>query len=902
MAMLRGIRNPQELSGLNLSQRTIVRIGALLKKNLAVTPAVLEAAVPGSALESALLAPALLERGGVLDSQALAQLFAHAGSPALAVTEADDGMRVLCLQEELDAGEGWSGEGGEGGGGGAAIVRAGGSEAGSPGETLGGARFSIKAEKEERESFFGPAELGRLRLKVMTSTDSAERIEAMRTLALAPLPETERAGLLLQGLSDKDAAVRAEAAGLLPACGINQDFADALSALNHPALARRLAAADRLARLLGQSLRDLDAGAAAVCVLATVKVETEPALLTQLLYLLGQCAPALGHNGARVREIVQAMLELYAAAAKKGTSAAELECVAGPVHALLLALGKAAPQELLPVLQTERERCGGGDSASESLLLQLLLDLTPAGGAAEGRLIEIAAAFLARDREEGRGSRAVGARLSQRGEKAALALCAGFARATYAAQKYFLLLLDDLARLNQLSGAGLERAAQVLLWAMENGGKGLRMDAMHCRLAAASGLAAELRARLADAFLKSISDFTFPADIEKAESALVLMGLPAVRPLLKRLEPQSPPGERLRAVRLLGELALNVKVAPGQLAQAQQVLTEVLRRLEALSLEANFPDCGLVLSALGKVAASPAAAKEAGEVVERTLLAAVQESGARVPALALEGLSYLAASRRARPGLALETARLLKSALEGMVLEVSTDFKRVGGETVVEVTGGEKFTTFLPIILKGLARLACAPNCPQVLVSELGKLLNGRWASIRAGELIWGPSNTLLLIDALRELACSRACPAGLRLEIIKNLAPRHAQPPVMRALAAILAADDSDFTASAALTIGQALLARRSNAGQFESEDREDILKALARIIGRKTLGKSSSGETAATFRAQTIDELFKGLKDLVGGCYEALLKLKDESGLSQELRTDIERRLREYHSLATR
>lgn len=73
----------------------------------------------------------------------------------------------------------------------------------------------------------------------------------------------------------------------------------------------------------------------------------------------------------------------------------------------------------------------------------------------------------------------------------------------------------------------------------------------------------------------------------------------------------------------------------------QSALTDALRRLEAASLETDFPDRGEVFCALGKVISSPAAAVEANTIVTRTLLDAAKNNDAKLAPRALEGASFL---------------------------------------------------------------------------------------------------------------------------------------------------------------------------------------------------------------------------------------------------------------------
>src|ERR1043166_1781343 len=100
---MNGVRKVEEIAGLGLSNRLLVRVGALLRKNLSITAAVLESAKAGAPMESLLLDTPVLERAGNLDTASLRELAASAGrqdlAQSLAINTAPDGVKVLCLQE-----------------------------------------------------------------------------------------------------------------------------------------------------------------------------------------------------------------------------------------------------------------------------------------------------------------------------------------------------------------------------------------------------------------------------------------------------------------------------------------------------------------------------------------------------------------------------------------------------------------------------------------------------------------------------------------------------------------------------------------------------------------------------------------------------------------------------------
>ncbi|HEY3322282.1 MAG TPA: HEAT repeat domain-containing protein [Planctomycetota bacterium] len=900
--MIKGVRRPDEVSGLGLGNRLLIRVGALLKKGLAISPAALEAARPGSAVERLLLDAEVFVNAAKVDAATIARLCAahpELKNTLLTLTTSDDGVRVICLQEELDAGAEWAAT--------APAEKPSAPEDPAPmqPQALTTVPPAMLARSQPAPApateLFSNAEIDRWRLKMMTASDPAERMEAVRTLCLAPLPAPDKFQVLLQGLSDKDPAMRAEAAGLLVRLGADKDLSEALAGLNGPDPARRKAAAERMQSLLRRPATDLDIGSIAVAALAMLRTRFDPALINPLLDMLRACAPAVARNAERLSEIVRVITGLIGTSANEKTTSQELDALLCTAQRLTAALGAASPDSLRPAIASELERCS--DMVTEAFLLQALLDLPPAGDEDEQKLLKLSAAYVAREMEEGRASRAIGTRMSRRGDRALLAICDAFSTAHLGAQKYFLILFDDIYRLNKPSTAALDRAAKVVLHAVEAGSQGLRMSAMECRFITDIQVDEATRTSLTRAFLSSISDFLFRTDIEKVEFSIARLGLPAVAPLLERLAPERPAIERTRAVRLLGEWSLNVRAPSGQLARMQECVNNVLRQLQALSLDENFPDRGELLCALGKLVSSPAASRDADAVVTRTLLDAARGTDAVVVPRALEGLTYVAGSRRAHAELINATAELLRHVLDELSLEIDTEMKKVAGELVIEITGGEKYTRVLPILLEGMSRVACSSSCPPAIMRDIGQILLGRWQKIGRGQLMWGPANTILLIKALKQLGCHRGFPPELRLEVLRNFAPRHVQTPVLHAITEILAAADNPETAVGAVTIGYAILGRGKD-GRFSPEDREDILTALSRIAGRKCLGAANpeAQQKAHALRKQIIDELIKGVKDIVAGAYDRLNTLRQSANVPDDLRHDIERRLKEYEALVLR
>ena len=86
-----------------LSKRLSARLVVLLARRVAVSEAVLESAAPGSEAETLLLCPEMLEGADGLDSEGLEKLRGSLGLevfPRLVVGDAEDGLRVIVLEEE----------------------------------------------------------------------------------------------------------------------------------------------------------------------------------------------------------------------------------------------------------------------------------------------------------------------------------------------------------------------------------------------------------------------------------------------------------------------------------------------------------------------------------------------------------------------------------------------------------------------------------------------------------------------------------------------------------------------------------------------------------------------------------------------------------------------------------
>lgn len=912
--MIRGVRKSEEAQALGVSRRLLVRIGALLKKGVEITPAVLETAKPGAPMEALLLDSTLLDQSASLKDEhlkPLAEKYLGAGVSEYdrpTVTEGE-GVHVLCLREELEASDAWGEEA-------AAPPAAPQAQpapdqiAVPPGQTLRERPDGVVPARAltqrltagtsaAGETLFTPIELDRLRLRLMTAADTKDRIEALRLLAYAPLPMHEKAEVIFRALEDRDADVRAEGAELLFILGVPDQLTASMRALSEGTEDVRGRAAERLTRDLAGEVPTLARAAVAVCAIAALKGATPGPLTAKLAEVLSGSAVALKGAPPRVGELIRVTLSLLAAALSRGAPLGA-NLVYPPLMRLYRGLCREAPDLVLPLLHEERAKCT--DVTVEAFLLQILLDATPDGAEGEAELIKTAAGFIARDTEEGRDSRGVGASLAARGDRAVGALVEAYDGATVSGQRYLVHLIDDLMRYQPTSNESKARAAAMILRAAEASYRPLRLTALSCRGIATDAVPDETRRKLAEAFLSSVSELAFKPDQEIAEDTVAFLGLPAVEPLVARLAKERPPEQRVQAARILGRLALELKPPAGRMAETQAAVTELLRRLQALAMDATFPSRRELLTAMGKLVASPAASKEAGEIVARHLSEDVKSGDPKRKKDALEGLSWLASSRRAQFDLIAQAIDLLEESVQDVERELSLDSAQPVPEKMLQIPDDKGLMEFLPVALAGLSRIACSGNCPNHLRRDMVLFLIERWQGIVRGTTLWGPSNSAFLVQSLREIGCHDGLPDELRMEILKSLAPRLMFIPVLPAIGAILAATDGPGTAPAALTIGMKIVAARGPGGRYEADDRPHVARALAHIASRRHLGAPDreSQKKALGFRSEVVEDLTRWAQDLQAGAHEGLVLIRDAKVLEPQAQEALEKRLSEMYALA--
>ncbi|RME76776.1 MAG: hypothetical protein D6785_13340, partial [Planctomycetota bacterium] len=215
-----------------LSRRLKVRIGALLALQISVSPTLLEMAGAGTPEERFLLDPRLLNRAKDLDKKAVQEIWGGEDCP-LDVIQDSHGWRVLVLQEELLAQEGFSQE----------------EQEEEKGDSL--LPLVVQEEKEVRfQPLFSPKDLEKLKLEALTSADEKERIGALRKVIHSSLSLREKGLLLLHALEEDSPTIREEVAKGFEHLGFSKEISQTIKAFSTSYSSQQVYALQRLSEYI----------------------------------------------------------------------------------------------------------------------------------------------------------------------------------------------------------------------------------------------------------------------------------------------------------------------------------------------------------------------------------------------------------------------------------------------------------------------------------------------------------------------------------------------------------------------------------------------------------------------------------------------------------------------------
>lgn len=832
------------------SRRLVTRILALHQRGLALSALVVEEARPGSLLESLLMERALLE--GDTPATPLSALleterFAPLQSDLSLVVIGQDGMQVLAAEEEtlllqvpadgstpasppstapatVDAGSGSPGRDP------ASVTSAPSAQTGDTAlaRRADGTFVPASAPASGRAPVYGEEELARIRVRIFASPTAAEKIAALRQFGFSNSGEEEKIRVFLQATGDEDAALRAAAAQGMRELGVEADVCDAARTLAEGSSDACAAAAARLADLgtgMGEGARDLVLMA---CFGSLRDPRTSPALRITLYATLRVLAPVFGIERVRASDFLRILTGLL----RDGTPEER-----SPLRGLLRAMDALDPGWVAAFL-------GGEILRSRMPLYRAhlfdVLEELPSEAECPDSLLEAAAETWTAIPTDAPAFRRLGMRLIRHAQEGLPLFLRTVEASDTAHIRAAIRLLDNALLGDGLPPPSREAIARMGLTFLRSAPLQVRTDLLETSLCVREDLPPGLRREIADVFLRDLNEYAQWPLTERLEHALVRLGAPVVPAIARTLSEQRHRQHAAVLAQALGRIGLALD--PRTDGTDLQEVEAILRNLTALSFE-EVPIRDALHVAIGRLASRPGLRPDTSRLVYRTLLERLR--GDASDAATLEALGLCCSGTGLGEEELRVAAQLCLRHLQGAMPEPEVRRGERDGEDVF-LLGGELdvYATLIPACLRGLCALFTGKRTTRPVQEEiLGVLLPLR--SPGGGvDLAWGPGNAALLTEILGRMGADGHASDRQRFRIVSCLAPRAADPPVLEALATILARPDPlpqhDRIAGTVMDRVLRMLTREED---MKAEDATWHLGILARLARRGRFSLKDGG-----------------------------------------------------------
>ncbi|MCK5346910.1 MAG: HEAT repeat domain-containing protein, partial [Candidatus Heimdallarchaeota archaeon] len=156
-------------------------------------------------------------------------------------------------------------------------------------------KLKALVEPDEVNAVFSMEEIAKLKVLILTSTNSDEKIEALRKLMLLSLEPEIKGGILLQALQDDDATVRSQAAKGLKILGLSEAITDAIMKISSGSKGEQLIVIESLKEYAKQA-RVGELGVLFAVMLGTLRSSKDLILLRRILDTLIVLTPILASH------------------------------------------------------------------------------------------------------------------------------------------------------------------------------------------------------------------------------------------------------------------------------------------------------------------------------------------------------------------------------------------------------------------------------------------------------------------------------------------------------------------------------------------------------------------------------------------------------------------------------
>lgn len=838
-----------------LSPIAVVWIGVLRGKGIFVTEPLLEMCRPGGPLENLLkdrsILAAVEKVGGLETLQAK-----HDPERQLPLVLLPEGTgRVLALEDEVAADAGWKNQ-----------------------ETLPAAQSAdlpmVPAEMEMKglEGLFSKEEVAKLKLAIATTVKPDEKIEAIRKMALAQVPASDKGILFLHALGDSHLEVRREAACALRHLGFAEALVESIHALNSDDDKQREYAVSSLSNLF-PGAGELEKGAALQILLTTLRDKGYRKHHPQIAVTLARAIPHAPMNTALFERIMVAAVEALVS---------EIEELYEPCTALFSEIIRLAPDPAANFLWNEVEKT---DNRRLRALLLVFLE--------EARLDQVRKEEMARKMagEFGFGDELdpiylrLANALTRLGETACTSILERFSSSNRVTERMQLVKLLDIL----LSGGNLgpdlkEKVVQAYANAYPTAPKPFRMMMLESPLLEDPDVSEAVKADLARETLIDIHKEKLDHTYLGVKVALCRMKKSAIAPILKALQKPLHPEQGKKAAAILGDLLLG-------LGAEEETLRGIVEFCQK-QIEVAPEHRGELFKVLGKIAVSESAGEKLCEEVADYLLEYLCKTV--YPYDVLEALGFLASAKATPAEMKIDICYLFTTLMDQRLPENIYREKLQGAqkEKIFEFDfKTTAYTDLLPCLITGLTRMAVSPGVSPILRQRVIHHFLEKWEGLCAYRMIWGPKNTTDLAVAMRDLCVCPDTSVADRERLLNALYGKLEIFSVMELLTTIFQRQGGNIFPAMACQISRQILEFANHRDYSGSEDREIILRCIGQMMESERLAVAD--EDSENLRERMLYTLFEGLRDQIFGVRETLERLQRSPNLPDEFKKEIAKRM---------
>ena len=888
-----------------LSSRIALRINTLLLKKIGLSVAVVEMISEIKALEKFILDKRLQNETSELNHEKFSSIIAEYNSDddfdclSVNLFENQQGIKIICLEDEisleninLDENKDnkvdnfRSSENLE-----FAL------------STSNQSELRALVETDEVNAVFSMEEIAKLKVLILTSTNSDAKIEALRKLMLLALEPEIKGGILLQALQDDDATVRSQAAKGLKILGLSESITDAIMKISSGSKSEQLIVIESL-KEFSKNARVGEQGVLFAVMLGTLRTSEDMILLQRVLDTLIVLIPLLTTHSEPLLDLDRQLSRILISHLKVLNS--EVYRIYKAISVLNLPAFKDTiinRYKNLPIKNPVR-------NFYLSLIGEFFIEDDELIQGCVGEMVDVAATGDELDASTAR----LASSLRFYGEKAIPHIVEILCKVNDDSKVAILVMLSRFSKGIELSENSIDAIVKAFTEIYPASRGSVRLTILESPFSVHEEISESTAKKFAKVIIDDIHEHKLERNQEILLATLRKLKFKILDVLENAVENAKYVITRLKSAEVIGRIGEfigddiseyfkeNIKISRQEYdSKLPEFIDEIdrnkllhaLNRLVSCTKDDSFPDKSPLFSAIGKLIYSTAPDREKTTELSEMLLNSLRSSYAYS---IIEALSYVASAPQSTMNIQAEILMLFLSLLDQQYPENLSKKKMTPDGPVYEMSyETSAYTELIPRVLKGLKNLALAPASESSITERILDRLLLLWDELAEYRLIWGSQNVVDLAKYLMNIGLSNRISQSRKLAIIDVLMKRVSVLTVMEYIGnLIVVVDESDKIAQQLLELFKNLEEILNNDEFLEIEEKLMILRTMLKIANRRKIGKSE--KDANTIKDLIANYTFEAIRDGFIKLANPLIELMKSEFTTIELQQDIETRLKRY------